>query len=166
MRTHDEQTPHASRSFGVRQFNARATSSAKSLLPIPSSPVNSIAPGSRSETSIRFSTALTREFPISSSNIIHREVALALKEGNDDLFHTLLCALDWSTRVDQLHPLRFRQRDLHIRIAHAGVKVSVLDIKSIARDPRRRFAGRAPRRAIGRFFDRKIEQQRKVRFES
>ena len=49
MRAHDEQTPHASWSFGVRQFKARATSSAKSFFPMPSSHVNSSAPGSRSD---------------------------------------------------------------------------------------------------------------------
>src|SRR5215217_391245 len=105
MRVQDEQTPHASWSFGVRQFNARATSSAKSFLPIPSSPVNSSAPGSRSETSSRFSAALTRSFPVSSANIVHREVASALKIRNDNFPHALLCALHWSTRIDQLHSL-------------------------------------------------------------
>src|SRR6185369_12247810 len=100
MRTHDEQTPHASWSCGVRQFNARATSSAKSFLPTPSSPVNSMAPGSRSVTSIRFNTALTRAFPVSSSNIVHGQVAPAFQVRNDDLFQTFLRVLDWPTRID------------------------------------------------------------------
>src|SRR6185369_17983422 len=123
MRTHDEQTPHASPSLGVRQFKARAISSAKSFLPMPSSPVNSIAPGSRSETSIRFNTALTREFPVSSSNIFHRQMTAGLQERNDDFPQTLLCLLDWTTRIDQLHALRFGARDLQIRSAHSRVKV-------------------------------------------
>src|SRR5215216_2917673 len=127
MRTHDEQTPHASSSFGVRQFKARATSNAKSLLPMPSSPVNSMAPGSRSATSIRFNTALTREFPVSSSNIFHRHVTPASQVWNDDLFNTLLRVLDWTSRIDQLHTLRFSQCDLQIRIAHARVKLGVFD---------------------------------------
>ena len=42
-----------------RQFKARATSSANSFFPIPSSPVNSSAPGSLPVDSIRLSTALT-----------------------------------------------------------------------------------------------------------
>src|ERR1044072_5415563 len=166
MRTHDEQTPHASPSFSVRQFKARAISSAKSFLPIPSSPVNSIAPGSRSETSIRFNIALTREFPVSSSNIVHCEVAAALQIGNDDLSQAFLRALDWTTRVDQLHALRFGERDLQVRIAHARVKVGVLDIQTIARDPSRSFPGRTPRSAIRRFFDRQIEKQREIRFKT
>src|SRR5215217_8446729 len=141
MRTHDEQTPQASLSFGVRQFKARATSSAKSLLPIPSSPVNSMAPGSRSETSIRFSIALTREFPVSSSNIFHRQVTPALQERNDDLFQTRLCVLNWTTRVDQLHALRFGERDLQISIAHARVKVGILDVQTIAQNARCAPAG-------------------------
>src|SRR5215207_5796243 len=132
MRVHDEQTPHASSSLGVRQFNARAISSAKSFLPMPSSPVNSMAPGSRSVTSIRFSIALTREFPVSSSNISHRQVTPALQEGNDDLFHTLVGVLHWATRIDQLHALGFGECDPQIRIAHTRVKVSLLDIESIA----------------------------------
>src|SRR5690349_23052276 len=116
MRTHDEQTPHASLSFGVRQFKARATSSAKSFLPMPSSPVNSIAPGSRSLTSIRFSAALTREFPVSSSNILHGQMASALKKRNDDFFHAFLGFFHWSARVDQLHAFGFLQRDLQVSI--------------------------------------------------
>src|ERR1044072_1124084 len=116
MRTHDEHTPHASSSFGVRQFKARAISSAKSFLPMPSSPVNSIAPGSRSETSIRFNISLTLAFPVSSSNIIHRERAAALQKGNHDVLQTRLRLFDWATRVDQLHPVRFRERDLQVRI--------------------------------------------------
>src|SRR5689334_24362449 len=126
MRTHDEQTPHASLFLGVRQFNTRATSSAKSFLPMPSSPVNSIAPGSRSDTSIRFSIALTREFPISSSNIFHRQMAPGSQEGNNNLSQTLLCLLDWTTRFDQLHAFRFGDRDLQIRISHTRMKVGVL----------------------------------------
>src|SRR5215213_1679317 len=134
MRTHDAQTPQPSWSFGVRQFKARATSSAKSFLPMPSSPVKSIAPGSRSETSIRFKIALTREFPVSSSNIFHRQIAFGLKERNDDVFHTFVRVLHWTTRIDQLHALRFGERDLQIRIAHAPVKFGGLDIQTIARD--------------------------------
>src|SRR5262249_38285684 len=126
MRVQDEQTPHASWSFGVRQFSARATSSAKRFLPIPSSPTNSNAPGKRSATSIRFSAALTRSFPVNSSNIFHREMAAALQEGNDDVFHTCLRAFHWTTRVNQLHALRFGQRDLQVSIAHARVKVRFL----------------------------------------
>src|SRR4029079_225798 len=102
MRVQDEHTPHASAFFGVRQFKARAISSAKSFLPMPSSPVNSIAPGSRSETSIRFSIPLTLAFPVSSSNIVHRKMTAALQIRNDDLFHALLRTLDWTTRIDQL----------------------------------------------------------------
>src|ERR1041385_1502243 len=134
MRVHDEQTPHASWSCGVRQFNARATSRAKRFLPMPSSPTNSSAPGSLSVTSIRFSDALTRSFPVSSSNIIHCEVSAALQKWNDDLFDAFLCVVDWSTRVNQLHALRFGQRDLQVRITHARVKVGFLDVESIARD--------------------------------
>src|SRR6185369_3145354 len=166
MRTHDEQTPHASPSFGVRQFNARAISSAKSFLPMPSSPVNSIAPGSRSETSIRFNMSLTREFPVSSSNIIYREVTPVLQKGNDDLFQTRLRLFDWATRIDQLHAVRLRECDLQVRIAHARVKVGMLDVESIARDPRRTFPRRTSRGAIRRFVDREIEKQRKVWFQT
>jgi len=141
--------------LGVRQFNARATSSAKRFLPIPSSPVNSIAPGSRSLTSMRFSAALTREFPVSSSNISHfqlpiancqlilsignrqsaignRNMAPALEIRNDDFSHALLRFVDWSTRVDQLHAFGFFERDLEVRITHTAMKVGVLDIKTIA----------------------------------
>src|SRR6185369_4483148 len=107
MRVHDEQTPHASWSFGVRQFNARATSSAKRFLPMPSSPTNSIAPGNRSVTSIRFNAALTRSFPVSSANIVHREMAAALQVRNDDLPDTFLRVLDCAARINQLHALRF-----------------------------------------------------------
>src|SRR6185503_924402 len=131
MRTHDEQTPHASRSFGVRQFKARATSSAKRFLPMPSSPVNSSAPGSRSVTSIRFSAALTREFPVSSSNILHGQMASALEIGDDDFSHVLLSSFHWSTRVNQLHALGFPERDLQVSITDASVKVGVLDIQAI-----------------------------------
>src|SRR4029079_11984574 len=126
MRWQAEHCPQSWLFRGVRQFKARAISSANSFLPIPSSPVNSIAPGSRSETSIRFSTALTREFPVSSSNIVQFHVIPALQKGHDDLFHTLLCVLDWTTRIDQLHTLRFRKRDLQVRIAHTRMKVGVL----------------------------------------
>src|ERR1041384_2289119 len=132
MRVQDEQTPHASWSFGVRQFKARATSSAKRFLPMPSSPVNSMAPGSRSATSIRFSAALTREFPVSSSNILHGQMASALEIWNDDFSQALLRSLDWSTRVDQLHPLRFPERDLQVSITDATVKVGVLNVQTIA----------------------------------
>src|ERR1043166_9804733 len=102
MRVQKEQTPPGSWPFGVRQFSARATSSAKRFLPMPSSPTNSSAPGSLSATSIRFSDALTRSFPVSSSNIIHCEVSAALQKWNDDLFDAFLCVVDWSTRVNQL----------------------------------------------------------------
>src|SRR5262249_1648875 len=144
MRVHDEQTPHASWSFGVRQFNARATSSAKRFLPIPSSPVNSNAPGSRSATIIRLSAALTRSFPVNSSNIIHREVPAALQKRNDDFPDTFLCLLDWTTRIDHFHSLGFGQRDLQISIAHARVKVGFLDVEPVARDLARRSAGGTP----------------------
>src|SRR5262244_86363 len=133
MRVHDEQTPHASWPFGVRQFNARATSNAKRFLPIPSSPTNNIAPGNLSAISIRFSAALTRSFPVNSSNIVHREISAALQKWNDYLFHTFLCVLDRATRINQLHALRFSQRDLQISITHARVKVGFLDVESIAR---------------------------------
>src|SRR5678816_1174506 len=132
MRTHEEQTPHASSFFGVRQFNARAISSAKSFLPMPSSPVNSIAPGSRSATSIRFSAALTREFPVSSSNILDGEMASALEIWNDDFSHALLRFVDWSTRIDQLHALGFFERNLEVGITHPAVKVGVFDIETVA----------------------------------
>src|SRR5678815_5422154 len=114
MRVQDEHTPHASRSFGVRQFKARATSSAKRFLPMPSSPTNSIAPGNRSVTSMRFNAALTRSFPVNSSNIVHRRMSAALQKWNDDVFEALLCVLNWTTRIDQLNSLRFGVRDLQI----------------------------------------------------
>src|ERR1044071_4495802 len=69
MRTHDEHTPHASPSLGVRQFNVRATSSANRFLPTPSSPANSNAPGKRPDVIIRLSESLTRAFPVKSLNI-------------------------------------------------------------------------------------------------
>src|SRR5689334_22981280 len=134
MRVHDEQTPHPSWPFGVRQFNARATSSAKRFLPIPSSPVNSSAPGSLSADSIRRNAALTRSFPVNSSNIIHRELAAALQKGNDYLLQAFLRVLDWTTRVNQLHAVRFGPRDLQVSIAHARVKVGFLDVEPIARE--------------------------------
>src|ERR1051326_5364515 len=109
MRVQEEQTPHASWSFGMRQFSARATSSAKRFLPMPSSPTNSSAPGSLSATSIRFNAALTRSFPVSSLNIIHREMAAALQKRNDDLFHAFLRVLDWTTRAHA----GTRERDHH-----------------------------------------------------
>src|SRR5688572_26964020 len=137
MRVQDEQTPHASLSFGVRQFKARATSRAKSFLPMPSSPVNSSAPGSRSETSMRFSAAFTRSFPVSSENIIHREVAAALQIRNDDFSNLLLRAFHWSTRIDQLHSLGFSQRYLQIRLADTSVKVGIFDIQPVTCDPGR-----------------------------
>src|SRR5215208_4638410 len=77
MRVQEGHTPHASWSFGERQFKARATSSANSFLPTPSSPENSIAPGRRSETSIRFRTVFTLVWPVSSSNIIHFRLPIA-----------------------------------------------------------------------------------------
>src|ERR1041385_6142769 len=132
MRVHDEQTPHASWSFGVRQFNARATSSAKRFLPMPSTPTNNSAPGKRSATSICFSAALTRSFPVNSSNIFHREMAAALQEGNDNLLDARLRVLDSTTRINQLHALRFGQRNLQVSIANALVKVRFLDVESIA----------------------------------
>src|ERR1043165_4105318 len=118
MRVHEEQTPHASWSFGVRQFNARATSSAKRFLPMPSSPTNSSAPGSLSATIIRFSEALTRSFPVSSLNIIHRKMSAAFQKRNDDLLDAVLRVLDWTTRIDQLHAFGFGARELQISIAH------------------------------------------------
>src|ERR1041384_3476904 len=134
MRVQEEHTPHASWSFGVRQFKARATSRAKSFLPIPSSPVNSSAPGSRSAISMRFSAALTRSFPVSSANIVHREVASTLKIRNDDLSNALLRAFHWSTGVDQLDSLGFGEGNLQIRVAHASVKVGIFDIETVGRD--------------------------------
>src|SRR5688572_3075979 len=69
MRTQAEHSPQASLFRGVRQFRLRATSSAKSFLPTPSSPANSNAPGSLPDSSMRFSTSLTRAFPAIRSNI-------------------------------------------------------------------------------------------------
>ena len=57
-----------------------------------------------------------------------------MQKWNDDLFDAFLCVVDWSTRVNQLHALRFGQRDLQVRITHARVKVGFLDVESIARD--------------------------------
>jgi hypothetical protein len=56
----------------------------------------------------------------------------ALQKWNDDLFEALLRVLDWSTCVDQLHSLRFGQRDLQISIAYACVKVVFLDVETVA----------------------------------
>src|SRR6185369_16627044 len=130
MRVHDEQTPHASWSFGVRQFSARATSSANSFLPMPSSPVNNSAPGSRSETSMRFSDTLTRAFPVSSSNIFHCQVPAALQEGNDDVFHAFLRTVHCSTRIDQFHALRFGERNLQVCVTHSSMEVSMFDVEA------------------------------------
>ena len=47
-------------------------------------------------------------------------------------FDALLRAFYWSTRVDQLHALRFLERDLQVSITHASMKVGVFDIQSIA----------------------------------
>jgi len=55
-------------------------------------------------------------------------VTPGLQKGNDDVLQTRLRLLDWTTRVDQLHALRLGERDLQVRIAHARVKVSVLDV--------------------------------------
>src|SRR6476659_537476 len=100
MRVQDEQAPHASWSFGVRQFSARATSSAKRFLPMPASPTNSIAPGNLSATRICFHAALTRSFPVNSLNIVHRQMAAAFEKRDDDLLEAILRVFDWTTRVD------------------------------------------------------------------
>src|SRR6185369_4187855 len=158
MRVHDEHTPHASWSFGVRQFSARATSSANSFLPIPSSPVNSSAPGRRPDTSMRFNAALTRAFPVSSSNILHCQVPATLQERNDYVFHAFLRAFHWSTRIDQLHARRFGECNLQVCVTHARVKVSVFDVQPIARAAARRSSTRPPRGAIDRLIDPQIKK--------
>src|ERR1051325_6647432 len=121
---------------------------------MPSSPTNNSAPGSLPATSIRLSAALTRSFPVNSSNIIHREMAAALQERNDDGLQAFLRLLHWSTRIDQLHALRFGSRDLQVGIAHARVEVCFLDVESIARKFARRSTGRATRCAAGCFGER------------
>src|SRR5262245_55776018 len=75
MRTQAEQVPQGPSAVGVRQFNAFATSSANSFLPIPSSPTNNSAPGKRPASSIRFSTSLTRSLPAIFSNILSSDLA-------------------------------------------------------------------------------------------
>src|ERR1044072_598539 len=91
-----------------------------------------MAPGTGSVTGIRFSAVLTREFPVSSSNILHGQMASTLKIGNDDFSDALLRSFHWSTRVDQLHALWFLQCGLQVSITDTSVKVGVFDIQTIA----------------------------------
>ena len=62
-------TPHASTPRRERQFSARASSSAKSFLPSPSSPAKSSADGTRPCPSILRKVSFARSFPTSVSNI-------------------------------------------------------------------------------------------------
>src|SRR5688572_27741022 len=134
MRTHDEHTPHASRSFGVRQFNERATSSAKRFLPTPSSPANSSAPGRRSDTSIRLSASLARVLPVSSLNIhfVRCQITSTTQKRDEDLPDSIMRLFNWTTGVDHLYPLRFGGGEFEISVAYARVKLSGFDIESIA----------------------------------
>ena len=56
----------------------------------------------------------------------------ALQKWNDYLSEVLLRVLDWTTRVDQLHSLRFGEGDLQIGVAYACMKVVFLDVETIA----------------------------------
>src|SRR5229473_7940421 len=69
IRVHEEHSSQASTPTRLRQFIALASSSAKSFLPIPASPVKSSEPGTRPETSKRRSDSLTWSLPMSVENI-------------------------------------------------------------------------------------------------
>ena len=53
------------------------------------------------------------------SAIGNRNVASALEIRDDDFFHALLRFFDWSTRIDQLHTVRFFERDLEETLVRA-----------------------------------------------
>src|SRR5690242_15286524 len=130
MRSHDEQTPQASPFFGVRQFNARANSSANRFLPTPSSPVNSKAPGRRPEVIIRFNASLTPALPVSSLNIYL--VTSAAQKRNDQFSYSLLCLFYWTSGIYYFYAFGFGRGDLQIGVAYARVKLRVFDVESIA----------------------------------
>src|SRR5712692_11618880 len=69
IRLHEEHSSQASTPTRLRQFIALASSSAKSFLPIPASPVKSSDPGTRPETSKRRSDSLTWSLPMRRENI-------------------------------------------------------------------------------------------------
>jgi len=69
IRLQEEQLSHASSATRCRQFKAFASSSAKSFLPTPSSPVKSNEPATRPLPSKRRSASLTLSFPIRCENI-------------------------------------------------------------------------------------------------
>src|SRR5438128_7312656 len=69
MRLHEEHSSQASTPTRSRQFMAFANSSAKSFLPIPSSPVKSREPGTRPLVSKRRRLSFTSSLPIRVENI-------------------------------------------------------------------------------------------------
>src|SRR5215813_12089562 len=103
MRVQAEHWTHASLFRGVRQFSARATSSANSFFPTPSSPANSNAPGSRPVSSIRFNTSLTRAFPAIWSNMRLLDSGSTAQKREDHVLHARLRLLHWTTGVDHFH---------------------------------------------------------------
>ena len=66
---HEEHSSQPSIPFRWRQFRALANSSAKSFLPIPSSPVNSSEPGRRPPAIKRRSDSFTSSLPMSLENM-------------------------------------------------------------------------------------------------
>src|SRR6266404_674873 len=70
IRLQDEHSPQPSTPMLWRQFRALANSRAKSFLPMPSSPVKSIEPGTLPPDSKRRSDSFTSSLPIRVENII------------------------------------------------------------------------------------------------
>src|SRR3977135_3173438 len=69
IRLQEEHSSQASTPWRWRQFSDLASSSAKSFLPMPSSPVKSIEPGTRLPESKRRSDSFTSSLPMSLENI-------------------------------------------------------------------------------------------------
>src|ERR1043166_8315114 len=88
---HEEQSSHASRPTRLRQLSTFASSSAKSFLPMPSSPVKSNDPGSRPSVNRRRSVFFTSSLPISLENILPlAQDSSLLQKGHHDAHDRLL----------------------------------------------------------------------------
>src|SRR5258708_21085977 len=83
IRLQDEHSSQASTPTRWRQFRALANSSAKSFLPMPSSPVKSIEPGTLPPESRRRRDSFTSSLPMSVENISAASISVAKALGGD-----------------------------------------------------------------------------------
>src|SRR6266446_10598425 len=87
IRLHEEHSSQASTPMRWRQFRALANSSAKSFLPMPSSPVKSKEPGTLPPDNKRRRDSFISSLPISVENIIRkteRGSSPTVKEGSEE----------------------------------------------------------------------------------